>query len=159
MSFFWVGHFEFFFSKKKKFFYFIPMKISPNLYGRMDGSKFLCFLWYPENSLVCVILRYTVYLPIHFCWINLLLKLSHTLHYCTSLYYFHMYVKEEKEWNPGSIYFRCMFDARLFKPKQTFNRVSPVLVFLWKKWFAYNNLVLCTYIHMYIVSRCTIVHS
>ena len=46
--------FEFF------FFCFIPMKISPNLYGRMDGSKFWCFPWFPENSLLCVILRYTV---------------------------------------------------------------------------------------------------
>ena len=61
MSFFWVGHFEFFFRKKKNFFCFIPMKISPNLYGRMDGSKFWCFPWFPENSLLCVILCYTVY--------------------------------------------------------------------------------------------------
>ena len=38
------------------------MKISPNLYGRMDGSKFWCFPCFPENSLLCVILRYTVYL-------------------------------------------------------------------------------------------------
>ena len=53
---FWI-----FFSKKKIFFCFIPMKISPNLYGRMDGSKFWCFPWFPENSLLCVILRYTVY--------------------------------------------------------------------------------------------------
>ena len=61
MSFFWVGHFEFFFRKKKNFFCFIPMKISPTLYGRMDGSKFWCFPWFPENSLLCVILCYTVY--------------------------------------------------------------------------------------------------
>ena len=47
--------------KKKIFFCFIPMKISPNLYGRMDGSKFWFFPWFPENSLLCVILRYTVY--------------------------------------------------------------------------------------------------
>ena len=60
MSFFWVSHFEFFFLKKKKKFCFIPMKISLNLYGRMDGSKFWCFPWFPENSLLCVILRYTV---------------------------------------------------------------------------------------------------
>ena len=53
---FWI-----FLSKKKIFFCFIPMKISPNLYGRMDGSKFWCFPWFPENSLLCVILRYTVY--------------------------------------------------------------------------------------------------
>ena len=50
--------FEFFF-----FFCFIPMKTSLNLYGRMDGSKFWHFPWFLENSLVCVILRYTVYLP------------------------------------------------------------------------------------------------
>ena len=61
MSFFWVGHFEFFFRKKIFFFCFIPMKISPNLYGRMDGSKFWYFPWFPENSLLCVILHYTVY--------------------------------------------------------------------------------------------------
>ena len=30
------------------------MKISSNLYGRMDGSKILCFPWFPENSLLCV---------------------------------------------------------------------------------------------------------
>ena len=28
----------------------------------MDGSKFWCFPWFPENSLLCVILRYTVYI-------------------------------------------------------------------------------------------------
>ena len=38
------------------------MKISLNLYGRMDGSKFFRFPWFLENSLVCVILRYTVYI-------------------------------------------------------------------------------------------------
>ena len=53
---FWI-----FFSKKKFFFCFILMKISPNLHGRMDGLKFWCFPWFPENSLLCVILRYTVY--------------------------------------------------------------------------------------------------
>ena len=55
------GHFGFFF-KKRFFFCFILMKISPNFHGRMDGLKFWCFLEFPENSLVCVILRYTVYL-------------------------------------------------------------------------------------------------
>ena len=49
-----------FFSKKEYIFCFIPMKISPNLYGRMDKSKFWCFLWFPENSSLCVILCYTV---------------------------------------------------------------------------------------------------
>ena len=53
-QFFWIGHFEFFFFKKK-------MKISPNLYDRMDGSKFWCFPWFPKNSWLCIILRYTVY--------------------------------------------------------------------------------------------------
>ena len=40
------------------FFCFILIKISPNLYGSMDGLKFWCF---PENSLLCIILRYMVY--------------------------------------------------------------------------------------------------
>ena len=62
MSFFWVSHFDLFFNKKKrKTKSLIPMKISPNLNGRMDGSKFWCFPWFPKNSLLCVILRYTVY--------------------------------------------------------------------------------------------------
>ena len=47
---FWI-----FFPKKKFFFCFIPMKISPNLYGKMDGSKFWCFHWFSANSLLCVI--------------------------------------------------------------------------------------------------------
>ena len=44
------------------FFCFILMKISPNLYGRMVGLKFWCFPWFPENSLLRVILRYRVYI-------------------------------------------------------------------------------------------------
>ena len=59
------GHFEksaiLISSKKKNFFCFIFMKISPNLYGRMDGSKFWHFPWFPGNFLLCVIYRYTVY--------------------------------------------------------------------------------------------------
>ena len=58
---FWKTAILDFFSKKKKKICFIPMKISPNLYGRIDGSKFWYFPWFPENSLLCVILRYTVY--------------------------------------------------------------------------------------------------
>ena len=50
---FWISFF------KKKCF--IPMKISPNLYDRMNGSKFWCFPWFPWNSLLCVILPYTVW--------------------------------------------------------------------------------------------------
>ena len=30
----------------------------------MDGWKFWCFPWFPGNSLLCVILRYTVYIVI-----------------------------------------------------------------------------------------------
>ena len=37
------------------------MSISPNLYGRLDGSKFWRFPWFPANFLLCVIKRYTVY--------------------------------------------------------------------------------------------------
>ena len=52
---------------EKLFFYFcfIPLKISSDLYGRMDGSKFWCFPCFPENSLLCVILRYRVYFLFH----------------------------------------------------------------------------------------------
>ena len=53
-----IFFFNFFFF----FFCFIPMKISPNLNGRMDVSKFWCFL-------LCVILRYTVYI-FHFEYVN-----------------------------------------------------------------------------------------
>ena len=38
-------------TKPTKFFCFTPMKISPNLYCRMDGSKFWGFPWFPESSL------------------------------------------------------------------------------------------------------------
>ena len=37
------------------------MKISHKLCGRMDGTQFWCFPWFPANSLLCVIYRYTVY--------------------------------------------------------------------------------------------------
>ena len=59
-----VGDLEdvsFFESAILNFFCYIPMKISPNLHGRMDGSKFRCFPWFPKNSLLCIISRYTVY--------------------------------------------------------------------------------------------------
>ena len=59
---FWKTAILDFFSKKNIFFCFILMKISPNLHGRMDGLKFWCFPWFPENSLLCVKLRYTVYM-------------------------------------------------------------------------------------------------
>ena len=41
---------------------FIPMKISHKLCDRMDGTQFWFFLWFPVNSLLCVILCYTVYI-------------------------------------------------------------------------------------------------
>ena len=33
------------------------MKISLKLCDRMDGTQFSCFPWFPENYLLCVILR------------------------------------------------------------------------------------------------------
>ena len=36
------------------------MKISYKLCDRMNGSQFWCFSWFPENSLLYVILLYTV---------------------------------------------------------------------------------------------------
>ena len=61
---FWV------FFCKKKFFCLIFLKISLNLYGRMDGLKFWRFPWFPANSFLCVIKRYTVYLnkKVHILW-------------------------------------------------------------------------------------------
>ena len=44
------------------FFCFILMKISANLYGTLDGSKFWHFPWFPTNSLLRLIKRYTVYI-------------------------------------------------------------------------------------------------
>ena len=41
-----------FFSQKKIFFCFIPMKISHKLCNRMDGTQFWCFLWFPANFLL-----------------------------------------------------------------------------------------------------------
>ena len=35
-------------------------KISQSFLGSKDGSKFWWFPWFPENSLLCVILRYRV---------------------------------------------------------------------------------------------------
>ena len=51
MTFFWVGHFEFFFAKKKKiFFCFIPMKISHKLHVRVDGTQFLLLWWFTAKN-------------------------------------------------------------------------------------------------------------
>ena len=52
---FWI-----FFCMKKILFCLISMKISHKLCGRMDGTQFWCFPWFPANSLLCVIYRYTV---------------------------------------------------------------------------------------------------
>ena len=43
------------------FFCLIPMKICHKLCDRMNGTQFWCFPWFPANSLLFVILRYTVY--------------------------------------------------------------------------------------------------
>ena len=48
-QFFWVGHFEFFLSKKKIFFCLILIQISHNLLGTKDFSKFWWLPWFPEN--------------------------------------------------------------------------------------------------------------
>ena len=69
-----IGHFDFFSSKKIFFFCFILMKISPNLYGRLDGSKFWRFPWFPAIFLLCVIKRYTVYVLLS--WSHLLFGLE-----------------------------------------------------------------------------------
>ena len=87
---FWKTAILDFFFKKKIFFCFILMKISPNLYGRMDGLKFWCFLWFPENSLLCVKLRYTVYLiflytPLIFLEIRVIIKISKNPWYTINL--------------------------------------------------------------------------
>ena len=52
-----IGDFE----KRPFWFFFLQMKISPNSYGRLDGSKFWRFSWFPAIFLLCVIKRYTVY--------------------------------------------------------------------------------------------------
>ena len=41
-------------------FCFIPMKISQSFLCSKDGSKFYWLPWFPANSLLCVMLRYTV---------------------------------------------------------------------------------------------------
>ena len=57
-AFFWVGHFEFFFRKKKIFFFAsFPWKLA-----QIYMVEWMGFPWFLENSLLCVILRYTVYL-------------------------------------------------------------------------------------------------
>ena len=58
---FWkIGHFGFFFLANF-FFCLISMKISHKSSGRIDGTQFWCLPWFPANSLLCVIYRYTVY--------------------------------------------------------------------------------------------------
>ena len=37
------------------------MKICHKLCDRINGTQFWCFSWFPANSLLCVIYRYTVY--------------------------------------------------------------------------------------------------
>ena len=62
--FFWVGHFEFCFSKKKKKC-FIPMKISHKLCVRVDGSQFLWLWWFTAKTHSPQTYQPAVYVPIH----------------------------------------------------------------------------------------------
>ena len=48
-QFFWVGHFEFFFSKKKFFFCFFLIQISQDLWCTKDFSKFWWLPWFPAK--------------------------------------------------------------------------------------------------------------
>ena len=50
LTFYWVGHFEFFFSRKIIFFCFIPMKISHKLCVRIDGTQFLLLWWFTARN-------------------------------------------------------------------------------------------------------------
>ena len=57
-----IGHLGFFFSEKKNIFAWSPWKSVTNyVLEWMDGNQFWCFPWFPANSLLCVIYRYTVY--------------------------------------------------------------------------------------------------
>ena len=47
------------------FFCFIPMKICHKLCDRKNGTQFWCFSWFPANSLLCVILCYTVHMKVN----------------------------------------------------------------------------------------------
>jgi hypothetical protein len=51
IQFFWVSHFDFFFSKKNQFFFcFIPMKISQRFLDIMDVTKFWRLPWFPAKN-------------------------------------------------------------------------------------------------------------
>ena len=63
-QFFWVGHFEFFFSKKKNFFCFIPMKTCQSLLVSKDFSKFWWLPWFPAPNSTCLNICNTVYIHI-----------------------------------------------------------------------------------------------
>ena len=60
-----MGNFGFFFFKKERKFGLIPMKTSHILCDRMNGTQFWCFPLFPANSLLCVIIRCTVYVNTH----------------------------------------------------------------------------------------------
>ena len=59
---FWKSTILDFFFQKKIFICLIPMKICHKLCDRTNGTQFWCFPLFPANSLLCVRLRYTVYL-------------------------------------------------------------------------------------------------
>ena len=50
MTFFWVGHFEFFFLKIFFLFCFIPMKISHKLCTRIDGIQYSWLWWFTAKN-------------------------------------------------------------------------------------------------------------
>ena len=58
---FWKSAILDFFFQRKIFFCLIPMKISHKLCDRMNRTQFWCFPLFPANSLLCVIIPYTVY--------------------------------------------------------------------------------------------------
>ena len=58
-QFFWVGHSDFFF----QIFFSL-------LHPHENQSQIMwCFLWFPANSFLCVILRYTVYFLLLIRWL------------------------------------------------------------------------------------------
>ena len=64
-QFFWVGHFEFFFSKKKYFFCFIPMKTCQSLLVSKDFSKFWWLPWFPATNNTYLKICNTVHIYIY----------------------------------------------------------------------------------------------
>ena len=60
-QFFWVGHFKFFFSKKKHFFCIILIQIHHKSMGTKDGMKFWWLPWFPAKIYGYIKLWETLY--------------------------------------------------------------------------------------------------